>query len=469
MEKKYKSLLTDILVFALGSFGSRILLFLLVPLYTNLLTEEEYGIGDLVFTTAQLLLPVVSLAIFNGLVRYGLVKEYKKEDAFFCSTIVFLLGSIFCICATPALQLYNPVSEWKWYLCSYVIVLFASSNILNYLKVKDSNKLYSVLSILHAMLLVIFNLIFLAGLQLGVQGYLLSSIISSAIIALLGFFINRMYLDLHNASYNSILMRKMLVYSIPFILNDISWWIIHSSDKIMIEWMMNASVLGIYTAAAKLPALINVFSSVFTQAWRLSSIKEYDDSNDKLFYSKVFQYFTIFIFGICICIVSVVKPFMNIYVGQAFFSAWQYVPLLLVGATFSAISAFAGSLYGAMEKSKSIMTTTFISGLINIFVNLLLIPICGVWGAVIGTVVSYVLVAILRLWDVHRYIEIDYHIKNLSLLSLLSIIEAVLVGVDFHIVITSFISIILYLFIVYKDLVPMIALLKKVNQNKKGY
>ena len=275
MNKKYKSLIGDIGIFALGALGSRFVLFLLLPLYTHVLTNSEYGIADLVFTIGDLLLPFVSLAIFNGLLRYGLISE-EKNNSLLCASIVFTCGSIATVLLTPVVGLYKPISDWKWYVCAYVITHFARSNSLVYLKVKNKNKLYSILSIVQALFLVGCNVLMLIVFKLGIRGYLFSTILSNTVLTILAFFLGGIWNNLKIASLKKSLLKEMIAYSVPFIFNDVSWWIINSSDKIMIEWMIGGAMLGIYTAASKIPSLINFVTSIFSQAWGLASIKEFD-------------------------------------------------------------------------------------------------------------------------------------------------------------------------------------------------
>ena len=151
------------------------------------------------------------------------------------------------------------------------------------------------------LLLVVSNIIFLVYFKFGVIGYLLSTIISLSVTALLAFVYSGAINDILVSKYNHNLMKDIIVFSIPFIFNDISWWLVHSSDKVMIEWMINKSVLGLYTAATKIPSFINSVTAIFSQAWGIASIKEFDDSNDTEFYSKVFKYFFIIIYGVCLC------------------------------------------------------------------------------------------------------------------------------------------------------------------------
>lgn len=460
MNHKYKRLIGDIGIFALGALGSKLVLFLLLPIYTNILSNSEYGIADLVFTVGDLVLPFISLAIFNGLLRYGLIKG-KRQNSLLIATVIFVIGSLITVLLTPLAGLYAPISDWKWYMCAYVIVHFARSNALVFLKIKDKNKAYSLLSITQALLLVGFNVVFLIIFKMGIQGYLLSTILSNAALDVIAFFIGGMGGDLRQSSFDKPLLKEMVVFSIPFIFNDLSWWVIHSTDKIMIEWMIGGAALGIYTAASKIPSLVNALTGIFSQAWGLASIKEHDSTNDSKFYSNVFRYYTVVIFGATILLVAVTKPFMSVYVGKAFSESWHYVPLLLVGAAFSAISVFASGMFGALKQSMSIMTTTLAAGAANIIINYLLIQVIGIYGAVVGTVSAYFIVALFRLLILKRKVDVNFQFGRLGLLTAIAVTQATLVGIGFHIAIVSAVAIVLFVILTRKDIIMVCKQFKK--------
>ncbi len=460
MNNKYKRLISDMGIFALGTLGSKLVLFLLLPIYTHLLTDSEYGIADLVLTSSDLLLPFISLSIFNGLLRYGLIKG-KMQNSFLITSIIFLVGNIGTILLTPLLGLYAPIRKWKWYMCANVLVHFARLNSMVFLKVKEKNKAYSALSIIQALFLVGFNIVFLFVLKMGIQGYLLSTILSDALLSFLAFVIGDMRTDLQEASFDKLLLKEMVLFSIPFVFNDISWWVIHSSDKIMIEWMIGEAALGIYTAASKIPVLVTVLTSIFSQAWGLASIKEYDSTNDTSFYSTVFRFYSVFVFGVTIIIIGITKPFMSIYVGKAFQESRHYVPLLLVSAAFAALSTFASGLLGALKRSKIIMTTTIVACIANIVINYVFIQIIGIYGAVVGTVVAYFIVAFFRILGLKREIKsMNFHFLKLGMLTILILVQATLVGIDYHVYVVSAISLFIYGIITRKDLLPVVGMLK---------
>ncbi len=455
MVSRYKALLKDTFIFALGSFGSKLILFLMVPLYTNYMTEAEYGIAELVFTIAQLMAPFISVVIFDAVIRFGLSKKERRENVLLVGGIVFLGSVVIGALITPLIGLYGTVSEWKWYLYAYVICNLANSIELNYLKAKGENKAYALLSILQTGLMAGLNVWFLVYRSLGIQGYLLAYIISNLTIDAFAFVIAQIGSDLLKAQFDKRLFREMVMYSTPLILNNVSWWVIHSSDKVMVEVMISTTALGIYTVASKIPSLINVLVTVFQQAWGISSVKEIESTNDTSYYSNVFKYYFLFTAGCCICLVSIMKPFMRYYVGESFSDSWRYVPLLLVSAVFASVASYYGSLYGALKKSVNNMVTTAIAAVTNIVVNWIFIPIVGIYGAVIGTVVSYIVIAIARMYDVGKNIKIQIDYKRYILNSILIVVQAVLVSLDWHVYMVSSGIFVCFIVLNVKDLIAI--------------
>ena len=461
MNKKFKSLFKDTFIFALGSLGSKIILFFLVPLYTNYLTTDEYGIADLVFTTAQLLLPVISVVIFEAVIRFGLMKNERPEEVLKIGMIMVAAGSIFALIITPILGIYKPISEWKWYLYLYLIFNFASNVEKSYLKVKDKNKAYAFISIFQTFILAVLNVIFLVFIRLGIKGYLISNIISMVASVIMSAFAGHIVREVIKARFNRLLFKKMVLYSAPLVLNDISWWIIHSSDKFMIESMVSAGALGVFTVATKIPSLINVFISIFGQAWNISSIKEMDSSNDTRFYSQVFAGYSFISFLACILIVSIIKPFMSIYVGADFRDAWKYVPFLLVSAVFSSISSYFGQLYAALKKSMNNMLTTLIAAITNIIINYVGIIFFDVWGAILGTVVSYIILANVRMIDIKRFVKININIPRYIINCILVLIHAFFVSLNINVFIVSVLCCLIFAIINYDFLLKSIEIITK--------
>ena len=458
---KYKHLFSDTLIFAIGTIGSKLIVFFLLPIYTNALSSEEYGVADYIITLSEIIRPFVSLAIYNALLRYGLSKNEKKEDVVLGCVIVFLIGTVASIIITPLFGLYETISEWKWCLCAYTVIVFLHKIAMINLKISDKNKMYAVLSIVQAFVTAILSILSLVVLKRGISGYLLSSTVAYAITSVLALFLGEIWKDLKKASYNADLMRKMIGYSLPFIANDISWFFIHSSDKFMIESMINQEALGIYTAASKIPLLVTVVASIFSQAWDIAVVREYEEDNDRNYFTNVFNYFCIFVIGLTIGLITIIKPFMSIYVGEEFFSAWMYVPLLAIASALSAFSSFLGAFYSAEKNSVVIMKSTIIAAIVNIICNFILIKKIGIWGAVIGTVIAYFILTLRRLRGISKKLGLHGNRCKFLFLFFIVCLQALAASFDFHILKVSLVCICIYFVLVYKDFLKMFIILKK--------
>lgn len=420
---KYKRLISDTFLFAIGSFGSKLILFFLVPLYTNYLTTGEYGTAELIYTVANLIMPITSMVIFDAVLRFALDKKTNNKNVLLNAVIVWGIGSAISLAIAPLFGLYQGLSEWKWYISIYIIITMACQICMIYIKAKEKSKQYVLLSLLQTLLLAVLNIVLLTVFHLHIYGYLWANIVAHVIILALAVKIGDILKDLKSAVFEKELFKEMLKYSTPLIINNISWWIVQSSDKLMVEGLLDSASLGLYSVASKIPALINVITTIFSQAWGISSIKEYDSNKDKKFYSVVFGLYSFIVFFTSSCILLIIKRFMKIYVGQDFFEAWKYVPWLLVAASFGAISSYFGAIYGAVKKSFNVMISTLFSAIINIIINFILIPKIGIMGATIATAVSYIFIAWYRIIDSRRYFKFSISFTTIIVESLLICIQ----------------------------------------------
>lgn len=417
---KVKKLFSNTALFALGNIGSSIILFLLLPLYTNVLTTEEYGIINLVTTFSNLLIPIFSLQIGDAVLRFGLSNKYKKNDVLKITLTILMIGSIMVFLCRPLINKYNVLQPWSFYVCILIIVSMFRGELAIYIKTLGKNKYYALNSIIYTFSLAVFNIIFLVYIKLGIRGYLYAMIIATVISSLFLAVEGNVISSILKTKINKDLMKKMVIFSIPMIFNAISWWINNFFDRFILEIMMGSSAVGIYSVAAKMPSLVTTATGIFNQAWTISSINEYDTTRDEKFYSKTFKGYSFLLVIISSFVIMIIKPFMNIYVGYEFRDSWIYVPLLLIGAIFLSYAEFFAPIYSGAMKNVSIMTTTMIAAISNIVLNCVCIPKMGIQGAVVATMISYFVVALYRIIDVKKIISIKIeYIKILSCIIIL--------------------------------------------------
>lgn len=457
MISRGRELALNTAIFAIGNIGSKFIMFLLVPLYTNYLTPAEYGISDFIFTMSQILVIVFSLAIFEAVVRYGLTDGAVRENVLLAASNVWLVGAALLILLTLIFSAaFGEYGQWKWYICGYSIASIALQIEMSYLKVKNRNKLYSIISLTQALFLGMLNILLIVILDTGIDGYLLANTIATVIAVVAAFGFGGLGKDFRKAKSDRFLFKQMVVFSAPLIMNNISWWIIHSSDKWMINWMISATALGYYTTASKIPSLLNSITNIFAQAWGLSAIKEVETTNEGDFFSGVLRIYTMLIFLVCIIINMFIKPFMMIYVGEAFTISWKYVPPLIVAALFSAIASFYGVLYNALKKTASNMVTTLIAAGINIIANYIFIRYYDVWGAIIGTCICYFVLAVIRTIHMKRYFQIQIQWAKQISSVILILFQMVCVIKDYHPFLLSGLTLCIFTAVNWRDIITII-------------
>ena len=212
------------------------------------------------------------------------------------------------------------------------------------------------------------------------------------------------------------------------IINSISFWITNASDRIMLNYIVNISVVGLYAVAAKIPTIISTFTGIFNQAWLISSINEYEGDRDVKFYNKTFNYYCGISILLCSLMILFLKPFMKIYVSSEYYIAWRYSSILIVSAVFSGVSAFLNSIFYAYKETKKSTMSTFVGAILNIVLNILLIPKYSIYGAAIATLISWMYITIERLFLLNKFLKMDINYKKLLYSTNLLIVDLIVIN-----------------------------------------
>lgn len=425
MENKNQRLVNNTIIFMIGNIGSKFIQFLLVPLYTYTLTTSEYGVTELVLTAANLLMPIFSISIADGLLRFGLDKKLDCNSVLKNSMIIVFSGSILSIICIPLYSVNTILKDWIVYFLLILNLRTYRDVLAIFLKIKDKNRLFAIDSMLYTFELCGLSIVFLVWLNMGIAGYFMAYVVSNAFSLVFLLVIGHHIDALKRGSIDKKIIIDLIKYSVPMILNGIAWWVTNASDRFMLQWLMTESDVGIYSVAAKLPSFITTFTGVFNQAWIISSVIEYDNENEKRFYSKTFHRYYVILFIGAACLLSIIKPFMRVYVSQDYYIAWKYAIFLICSAIVSGIAAFTAGIYSATKKNINVMLTTLAGAVANIILNLILIPRIGIMGAAIATYVSWAVIAITRICDIRKFFVFHIEYNNLLLYSVLTLLQCV--------------------------------------------
>lgn len=406
-ENKYKKLGNNIALMTIGSFASRILSFLFIPLYTAVLTTEEYGTTELITTTVTWLFPIFSLVICESMMRFALDDKSLGSKVYREGTIVWIVGFVILCFFSPILRLYAPLRDYVLLLIMYYFSYSLFFNLTYYLRGINRIKIYTMTSIIQTGLVIIFNLAFLVVFRLGVTGFLLAYILSNLFVSIFVIVEEKLYLVNLFKGHDTNLLKSMLLFSIPLIPNQLSWWINNSSDKYLMAFFMGTAATGIYSIAYKIPSILNVFVGIFSSAWRISSVDEYGTEENRKFYNEMYDnFFSISTLGATL-IIAFNDVISSIFFSKDFYAARAFVPILVLAILLNGFADFAGSVFIAEKKTTILFISTFLSAVVNIILNILLIPSIGGYGAAIATCISFGAMWILRLALSRKYIHLS--------------------------------------------------------------
>ena len=412
---KYKKLALNTLIFSIGSFSSKLLSFLLVRFYTEYLTASETSTFDLVCQTANLLVPIATLSITEGVIRYGLDSKYDKKQIYSIGFLTTVLGCIILIPILPAISISPELKNYVFVLFFYLLA--SGFRMLNqyFLRATGKVKLFAVDGIVTTFIMLILNVLFIAVFKWGAMGYILSVVLSDSFssVFMCCFSKNLKYLQFKGIDKS--LAKEMIKYSIPLIPTFILWWIVSSSDKYMVRLMIDADSNGIYSVSYKIPTIISIVSTIFFQAWQMSAISEYNSKDSEKFYSQIFSAYQSILFIASAGILMILQPLLKITVAKEYYSCYHYIPFLLIGVLMSCFCQFMSSIYSAAKKTKNSLWTSFIAAAVNIILNFILIPNqkFGVQGAAFATMIGYTACFIVRAYDTRKYVHYTINWKSI--------------------------------------------------------
>lgn len=402
------------IIFAISSFGTKFLAFFLVPLYTNLLTTAEYGTADILSTTAILMSYIFTINIQDAVLRFALEKKKERDEIFAYGMRVLEIGSL-ALLLVAGITWWSNLLDWSWqyYALAYGYFFFTTlyQIMTAYLRAIDQVADVAKAGIVSFIVMVACNLLFLLGLKIGMYGYMLAQIFGPAVASGYAVFkIHQPVSAYFRGCSDTKLRSEMRSYSIPLIFNNISLWINAYLDKYFIAVFCGTAANGIYAVAGKIPTILSTCYTVFSMAWNISAIKEFDPEDNDRFIAKTYEAYNSLMVLACSVLILLNIPLAKLLYAKEFFAAWQYSSIMLIYIVFNALTAFLGSLFSALKKTKVIAWTTVIAATVNTVLNALLIPQFGVLGAAVATAICYAVMWAIRLVVIKRYVVLQLHI-----------------------------------------------------------
>ena len=449
-----RDLFKNTFIIAIGKFSTQVLSYFLLPLYTSILSTSEYGIYDLLVTICIFVIPFITIMMEESMFRFLIDEDNVDGKKKVMSTA--------CI--------YALVSTFIWYSLGYLVltilgyqyrtvfILYMISSILMKLTNGISRglskiKIYSLSNVILSLLTIGLNILFIAVFKWGVYGLLYSTVIANVLTFTFVLLKLKVYQYVKPKYYDKKRLKTMIKYSFPLVPNNISWYIINISDRIIVSSVLGSSINGIYAMANKFPNIMTNLASFFFTAFKENVAIAVKKDNYEKYYNEIYVIVHNAFIAISLVILSVLPFIFNIFIKKDYVAAYEYIPLLVISLYYGNMAGFYGTIFTAFKESKTIGKSTICGAIINLVVHIALIYFIGIYAAIISTLVSNYAVALYRKIKLKDYVTFK-PLKNYYFAIFMMLFIAGLYYIkNIYIHLFALVISAIYVFITNKDLI----------------
>lgn len=436
---KYKSLVLNTLLFAVNAVATKLITFVLVPLYTYYMSAAEYGITDMSLTVINLVTPLATLSIADAAVRF-IVADRKRGDEYAAISMAVTLLSVVVVAAISPLLDLDAFGGLGTYRVLFILA-YASSAFMNMCsevaRGMGEVKLIPICAGVSSVMTLLAALVFIGRLGMNVTGYFFSVSLGPLIATMLYLTAGGLGSSVLNGLRRVLrgsrsdfakLCRPMLLYALPLIPNNLFWWLSSGINRLFITGMVGIAASGMFAAASKIPNLLNTAYTVFQQAWQLSAFQESGKGDIGKFFSSVFCILQAGMTVLC-ALLSLLSPALaSVMLQGETFGAWPMISILLLSNLLNVFASFYGTVYSTTMHTSFIMKTTVFGALSCVMLTPLLIPVFGISGACIASTIGQLLVFVMRTLDARKYIRFSvgwkYLVPTLALLAVQAVVTS---------------------------------------------
>jgi O-antigen/teichoic acid export membrane protein len=395
-----KRLVKHSAIYGLGNLLNRAVAFFLLPVYTRSLGPEGYGILEILITTSAFLLPLLQIGIGSALFRS--VLYFKEKDERTSVSTAFYFVTSFSLCTTVVLYILSPSLsallfrsyDYTLFLRMIFIITFLNAlKTVPFAKLRIENKsvTFSIFASMSFCTELLFNIYFVAMLKRGVEGILLSSLLTSSIFAIV--YLTVIFRDLR-CGFSFDELKNMLGFGVPLVPVAFAGLVMTLTDRYFLKFFAGLDIVGIYAVGYKLAMIMALLVGAFQTAWPSMLFTIAKEEKAKDIFSRLLTYFLAVLFFIGMTISIFAPEIVLVVANEEFLEAARVVPFLTVG--FICNGVYFMTAIGVQLRKKTVyLPAIFIPvALGNIALNYFLIPRWGMIGAACVALVSYLILAL---------------------------------------------------------------------------
>lgn len=418
---KGKELAKNTIILTIGKICTQFLTFLLMPLYTAVLSTEEYGTVDAILTYVSLLLPLVFLQMDQALFRFLIDarKDKVQSKSIFTTTIVFTVMQMLIATVIFGVVQFFISSSVKWYLLLNLFASILSSMMLQTARGFGNNTTYAMGSLLSASTQIGCNILFLVVFKFGMAGMLLATALGQLLAAAFVFLKMRLHRYLDKTAFTTGELKRLVKYSAPLVPNALCWWAINASDRLIVVNFLGAAANGLLAVGHKFSSIYITVYNIFNLSWTESAaLHMHDEDRDEFFTDVITNMFKLFMCA-GIGLIAIMPFLFPIFVDESFHEAYGLIPLFVLASMMNVVIGLYSVIYVALRRTDMIAKTSLYSGIISIVTHLSLLPFIGLYAAPTASTVAFGTMAVYRYFDMKKYVNVPLKLKWIILFAVM--------------------------------------------------
>jgi len=390
-----RQLFKDSLIYGTASILSQGIPILIVPIYTRFLSPESYGGMDMLAVFAALINVTVALEISQGMARS--YADIKTEDgkARYASTALWFSAAAYLLFAVLAVLFAGPLTHLlldsgNWERIFQVAVIAMAVNgisffLQNQLRWLLKPTAFAVSSIVYAVTATGIAIFLIAVLQRGVIGVFYGQIVGAVISGIIAYLAAR---DMFAMTFDADKCKEMLAFSIPLVPSSISVLAANYVDRIAIKSFMTLADVGIYGVGFRFASVVNLLMVGFYSALTPLVYQNYRETSTPGNLERIFRYFLAGTLPLIVAISLFAREIVGLFAAPEYNAAWLVIPILAAASVLSRMYIFAPGLDIA-KKTSVIASINIIAALVNIVLNIVMIPVLGLAGSALATLAGF--------------------------------------------------------------------------------
>jgi O-antigen/teichoic acid export membrane protein len=433
MQKEFKSLLKSILIYGLGNVSIKLVGLVLLPLYTNtkLISVDEYGAMGILDISAQILIAVFSLSLYVAYARWYWDKDYyeKRKRLFFtCFSTLTVLAILLAVSGAFASGSISWLLFYKDSFSNALMLMIIATSMqplidftLTQMRVEEKPVFYISTNIIRLVVILGTTIYFLKYQHKGLSGIYEAQIIGNILFLIIT---SRYIIRNIELRFSLPVLKDIIRFSMPLALASLSNVLLVVFDRYVLNFKSTPLNVGIYTQGYKIANTTKVFIISSVQLALAPAIfKIMYRPDHKLIYSKIMTWFTIIVvyFSLFLSLfgLEITKLFTT---GTIYWEAYKIIPIFSLGITFSMLKDVSITGLQITKRTKIIGLMLTIIAIFNLCINLVLVPVWGIYGAAFSSLISQVIFFLCLFYFAQKYYPIPYRLDKVALIIIFGIV-----------------------------------------------